>query len=280
MSIDLPDLMIRAGASAALIRGSFLIKGKPATISFSLERNGKVKIEGERAAFKELTTKTTRTSTRGLISGLMLAGLNSDPVIAPPFMYFHSYRKVQEGSLELGMTVEGERPRRYRSLPGLEVPISTFKLEVLRSLMSRGGLFENLDNSEATDVLNHLNKLMRQFAGGYIEKLKPLPDNTIEFRVTPNNGGDSFTFDGLSSGQKEIISTLFLIWRYTEKQPGIVLIDEPELHLNAEWHRSFIQFLRELAPDNQYIVASHSEDVFAAVDKDRRILFNVGSEET
>lgn len=279
MPIDFPDLMVRAGASEAIIEGSFAIRDKNANVIFSLQRDGTVKIKGERSAFQELVRNSRSRSTREMITRfiLMLAGLNSDPIIVPPFLYFHSYRKVQEGNLELGMMVEGERLRRYRSRPGFDLPISTFKQVVLRSLMSRGELFESLDNSEAEafDVLNRLNDLMKQFAGGSIEKVRPLPDNTIEFRVTPNNGGPSFTFDGLSSGQKEIISTLFLIWRYTEKQSGIVLIDEPELHLNAEWHRSFVRYLNELAPNNQYILASHSEDVFAAVDKDRRILLDL-----
>lgn len=283
--IDLPDLMVRAGAKEARIEGTFLINNVFTNLSLRIMRDGHINIEGDKSAFQALTKMESinppRTRTREMVRRLtlMLAGLNSDPLISPPLMYFHSYRKVQEGNLELGMMVEGERLRRYRSRSGLEVPISTFKLEVLRSLMSRGGLFENLDNIEADDVLNRLNDLMKQFAGGSIEKLRPSPDNTIEFRVSPSNGGQSFTFDGLSSGQKEIISTLFLIWRYTQGQTGIVLIDEPELHLNAEWHRSFIRYLTQLAPNNQYIIASHSEDVFAAVDKDRRILLNLDMED-
>jgi predicted ATP-binding protein involved in virulence len=76
----------------------------------------------------------------------------------------------------------------------------------------------------------------------------------------------------LSSGQKEIIATLFLIWYQTRNKPGIVLIDEPELHLNPEWHRDFIRQLGRIAPNNQYIIATHSEDIFASVDKDRRFL--------
>ena len=91
-------------------------------------------------------------------------------------------------------------------------------------------------------------------------------------RVSPDGGAPSFPFDGLSSGQKEVISTLFLIWQYTREKPGIVLIDEPELHLNAEWERPLIRELFRLAPGNQYILATHSEDIFDAVDPRRRML--------
>lgn len=268
---DTADLLVHAGANEAKIKGSFVLGDKAANISLTLDRSGTVSIEGKRLAFQEYLRKPFNNvaSTRDL--AFLLAGQSGDPLLSPPLLYFHSYRKVQEGSPELGMMIDTDRPRRYRSRPGLDVT-STFKLDVLRSLMSKGGLFENLDDSEANIVLNKLNDLMRQYAGGYIEKLRPSLDNTIEFRVTPNNGGPSFTFDGLSSGQKEIISTLFLIWRYTQNQSGIVMIDEPELHLNPEWHRSFIRNLSTLSPNNQYLIATHSEDVFSAVDKDRRLL--------
>ena len=282
ISLDVGNLIVRAGTEKAQIEGTFVLEGKPIDLSLELNRKDEISIKGDRSLLRNLLKQDT-----GLLTDMgiwtnfsrLLAGLSSEPFILPAFIYFHSYRKVQEGSPELGMMVEEDRTRPIISRSRSSTSISTFKLEVLRSLMSRGGLFENLDTGEADEVLNKLNDLMRQYAGGYIDKLRPSPDNTIEFRVTPNDGGPSFTFDGLSSGQKEIISTLFLIWRYTQNQPGIVLIDEPELHLNPEWHRSFIRSLHTLAPDNQYLIATHSEDVFSAVDKDRRLLL-VADEES
>ncbi len=57
-----------------------------------------------------------------------------------------------------------------------------------------------------------------------------------------------------------------------------MLIDEPELHLNAEWHRRFIWQLHELQPKNQYVVATHSEDVFDSVEPTCRVLLETGEE--
>jgi predicted ATP-dependent endonuclease of OLD family len=91
-------------------------------------------------------------------------------------------------------------------------------------------------------------------------------------RLWQEFGGDEGAFETLSSGQKEIISTLFTIWSATYHQPSVVLIDEPELHLNAEWQRIFVSKLAELAPKNQYILATHSEEIFASVPKERRLL--------
>jgi len=202
-------------------------------------------------------------------------GWNSEPLIIPPILLFHSYRKVLEGTSALGAMVDPSYhrrvgpPRRYGG-PG---PLSTFKVVLVQSLMAKSGLFEGMDSQQDSEpVLEKLNGLIEGFARGRVDKLRPGPDGTLELRVAPVNGGASFSFDGLSSGQKEIIATLFLIWYTTQDRPSLVLIDEPELHLNAEWQRVFVHKLAELAPANQYVLATHSEEIFSSVTEDRRML--------
>ena len=138
--------------------------------------------------------------------------------------------------------------------------------------MQQAGLFDVPGVENPGTAIDKLNELLECYVDGTIRKLRPRADNTVEFRIHPNGGGDSFTFDGLSSGQKEIVSTLFLIWYDTQERASVVLIDEPELHLNAQWHRRFVNSLFDLAPHNQYIVATHSMDVMDSVEKDRRLL--------
>ena len=108
--------------------------------------------------------------------------------------------------------------------------------------------------------------------GDWADYNRVLDDDEIDIRIELAGRPVSFTFNGLSSGQIEIISTLFLIWLVTRNAPSVVLIDEPELHLNAEWHGSFVSSLVELAPDNQYILATHSEDVMSSVSRECRII--------
>lgn len=283
--VDLYDLLIHTDADKSLIEGRFQINDDFIDVKLSFDRDGNFEIKGNNEIFKELLHLSEyhheKTAHRLFFS---LAGLDCEPLFLPSLMYFHSYRKVQEGNLPLGMLVmEKEKSyHRYAGyMPDYSHPISTFKLEVLRSMMYQAGLFENrqqnqFENQEAEEILKKLNRLVKQYAGGIIKKLRPSPDNTLNFRITPHGRGESFTFDGLSSGQKEIISTLFLIWRYSKDFPSIVLIDEPELHLNAEWHRDFVQQVCELAPQNQYIIATHSMEVFSSVPKDRRLLLETG----
>jgi hypothetical protein len=210
---------------------------------------------------------------KGLLDSLF--GMNSESLIVPPVLLFHSYRKVLEGSAALGAMLGSTFVRRasppgHYSDPG---PLSTFKVVLVQALMARSGLFEGMESvGDNEAVLDRLNGLISDFAGGTVDKLRPGPDGTLELRVAPVSGGPSFSFDGLSSGQKEIIATLFLIWYMTRDRPSLVLIDEPELHLNAEWQRMFVHKLVEMAPRNQYILATHSEEVFQSVTEDRRLL--------
>ncbi|MDR0609392.1 MAG: ATP-binding protein, partial [Planctomycetaceae bacterium] len=200
-----------------------------------------------------------------------ICGFTSDIMVDDLTLFFHSHRKVQEGNPRLGSLLEGRYSQhisKYREEP----LVSVFKRVALFSIMSRANLFDGIANNDSEVVLNKLNELIEQYANGKITKLRPAPDDTIEFRIQPATGKESFNFDGLSSGQKEIISTLFLIWHETREHPRIVLIDEPELHLNSQWHRSFINYLIKMAPNNQYIIATHSEAIMESVEKNRRVL--------
>ncbi len=267
------ELFIRAGKRISYIKGVYDFCGEEISIELRIDESGfyagssnKVQKYCEKF-FAHLNLSDLMDS-----SLLSLVGMNPEPLLLPLLMFFHSYRKVQEGKPEFGMMVGDRLNYRKSPRPGYEYPISTFKVEILRSMMEKADLFETLEDENSSEVLDKLNELVKRYAGGTISKLRPSPDNTIDFRIVPTKGGKSFTFDGLSSGQKEIISTLFLVWYYSRSHHGIVLIDEPELHLNAEWHRDFVKQVTDLVPDNQYIIATHSEDIFASVPEDHRAL--------
>lgn len=276
----LMDIMVRAGAEEALIDASFESPGggsEALRVGFHRE-TGLIRFSGKRFDAPHLG-RFAAPPGHADIRFQALLGHDSEPLLRPPLLYFHSYRKVVEGNVEigeiLGASAAGAREER-RDSPAERTPRATsaFKVEILRALMKRAGLFEDTVSASNGDDLEQLNKLTTRFAGGVIERLRPSRDNTIDLRVSPAGGGPSYSFDALSSGQKEIIATLFLVWKHTRAQPSVVLIDEPELHLNAEWHRSFVWALRELSGDNQYILATHSEDIFASVDEERRVLLS------
>lgn len=244
--------LVRAGASNFKIDGDHGALG-PSSIHLMEEDEA----EGPRS--KALSAKI---SADGAVANLVarLFGRSADPFIEDRLLLLHSYRKVAEGALRLEM-VAGNASNSAGAL----------KLAILRVLLAKSGLLEGFEDNAADAHLAQLNTLLSTFAGGRVDKLRNLPGDQLDIRISTTHG-TNFSFDSLSSGQKEIVSTLFLIWNATRTRPALVLIDEPELHLNPEWQREFIRHLHELAPQNQYILATHSEDIFASVSEERRVL--------
>lgn len=195
-----------------------------------------------------------------------LFGAVAEPFLTAALVYLHCNRRITHGPVSLSENAAHVFPESFGFSLGY------VKHELLRFILAQAGLFEDIRSSSTTQTAVVLAELFTEFAGSTLSKLRTRPDNTFDIRVQPLRGGGSFSFDALSSGQKEMISTLFLIWQHTRNQPSLVLIDEPELHLNAEWQTKFIRLLFKLAPWNQYILATHSEYVFRSVQEDRRLL--------
>jgi len=80
-----------------------------------------------------------------------------------------------------------------------------------------------------------------------------------------------FELDNLSSGEKGLILTFLLIAR-TIARGGIVLFDEPELHLNPAVCRDILPFINEnyASPKNlQFVICTHSPQILeSAFDQD------------
>jgi len=76
--------------------------------------------------------------------------------------------------------------------------------------------------------------------------------------------GNRLSVDLLSSGQIELFS--FAGALVMEKMPqGLIVIDEPELHLDPQWHRQLLRALQILKPDAQILIGTHSPEVYESV---------------
>lgn len=69
--------------------------------------------------------------------------------------------------------------------------------------------------------------------------------------------GEVFSIDSLSSGERQLFTFLSLVV-IDGRDRDILIIDEPEISLNATWQRKIVKLLEELAPSTQIILASHS----------------------
>lgn len=78
-------------------------------------------------------------------------------------------------------------------------------------------------------------------------------------RRTPlfDSAGLELAFSRLSGGEREIAFLIGQIERF-RLQRGLLLIDEPELHLNPDLLRNWLAFLRDTVKEGQVWIATHS----------------------
>jgi ABC-type lipoprotein export system ATPase subunit len=65
----------------------------------------------------------------------------------------------------------------------------------------------------------------------------------------------------LSAGEKQLLLILFSVFIQQEK-PFILMMDEPEISLHIRWQQKLISTIRDLNPNCQLIIATHSPSIF------------------
>lgn len=84
--------------------------------------------------------------------------------------------------------------------------------------------------------------------------------------------------NSLSAGQKAIIHLVFEAYGRGDLKGGLVIIDEPEIHLHYQFQHEYLQVIRELNKHQscQYILVTHSEALInsATISSVRRFSLN------
>lgn len=102
----------------------------------------------------------------------------------------------------------------------------------------------------------------------------------LSIRVEDIDTGRKFDLDAMSSGEKGLVLTFLLIGQSLARG-GLILLDEPELHLNPAVCKNLLSFLvtKYVVPKGlQAIICSHSPQILAgAFEKDECSLFHLKS---
>lgn len=94
--------------------------------------------------------------------------------------------------------------------------------------------------------------------------LGAIRDELGAFDVNFSDGENEYAYDGLSSGEKNVL--LFLIRFVAERiHQSVVLIDELELHQHPLWQRALVHLVPRLGEGNQIIATTHSPYLRGAV---------------
>jgi len=154
-----------------------------------------------------------------------------------------------------------EDQRRQQTLYNSQGKYQNVKTELatgyLRNLIAK----ESDAGVEGEDLNETLKELFRTFfPDKQYEGVKPLPEGNLEFPVVLPEGA-RHDIDDLSSGEKEILYG-YLRLRNSTPRRSVILLDEPELHLNPSLLEGFADFYYRhlgLAQENQLWLVTHSD---------------------
>jgi len=111
------------------------------------------------------------------------------------------------------------------------------------------------DNEDVQVFLNVINQ--------YIDFKKLDVENGVGIIITLDDEMKSILpLSSLSSGEMNLL-IIFYIIIFVAKEDSLVLIDEPEISLNINWHYDFIDTLREIGEKKglYYLIATHSPQI-------------------
>ncbi|MDI3526684.1 MAG: hypothetical protein PWR03_867 [Tenuifilum sp.] len=116
------------------------------------------------------------------------------------------------------------------------------------------GYIQKWDNDEEVQLVSkYLGKL------GYGWNLKLVDKNKNIYEILLTKEGKEFYINQASSGEKEIINFLLGVFAFNINN-GVIIIDEPELHLHPRWQNVLLDLFIELSSltKNQFILSTHS----------------------
>jgi len=86
------------------------------------------------------------------------------------------------------------------------------------------------------------------------------------------DNGSTYPLEMAASGEQVIIEYLARLTYPSPMNHSIILIDEPEIHLHPAWIRQLYLALPKIGVGNQYIVTTHSTELYAAAARDQALI--------
>ena len=172
------------------------------------------------------------------------------------------YTREQVGGVNLNLKTQEQQERQstlynyVNKYANIKTQMATeFVLQMMRDNARQG----SDDNSESlATTMKELFK--RFFPGKEFEGVRANERDELEFSVTVRDG-NKHDINDLSSGEKEILFG-YLRLRNSAQRQSIILLDEPELHLNPKLIQGLPQFYQKYVGedlDNQIWTVTHSD---------------------
>ena len=192
-----------------------------------------------------------------------------------PLVVYYEQNRVATSSARPGLVSVSSKTNRNSSLHTTASSPSEFKSWFFEKEADEGReTRERQDLKHEDPELMAIRSLLAQLDGfSAIRSRKPLESS--ERMLLLEKEGVEIAFDSLSGGEQaffllaaDLARRLMIESPNTPlvEAPGIVCIDEIELHLHPAWQRKILRGLMETFPACQFVVSTHSPQVIAGVE--------------
>lgn len=126
-------------------------------------------------------------------------------------------------------------------------------------LYPKGGLEYAINQLKIDDLYVNINRLVDKYLNLAINIRMPEPLNFFLEFYLENKQGRRVDPGQLSTGEKSILHLIFSLYGY-DLENGVMIIDEPEIHLHPQMQRNFLQIINDIGKqfNIQFIIATHS----------------------
>jgi putative ATP-dependent endonuclease of the OLD family len=117
-----------------------------------------------------------------------------------------------------------------------------------------------LDYLSELPIFENINALLREHLGLQIRIHKQIPNSlNYNFNFVDLKTSRTVQVAELSAGQKGIIHFIFSIYGY-DLERGVMVVDEPELHLHPQVQQKYLKIINEVKNKMQiqFVIATHS----------------------
>jgi len=210
-------------------------------------------------------------------------------VLGPHRNYASFNQTTQTGNTRLrslSEVTQGERQLSTRSVSSEEPKLfELVRRRLAFDLMERvhdRGYQEAIAWLAKQDTLAGINAALATYLGlEFTLSRRSKFDNVVHFGFQRLSDRRSIHPHQLSSGERAILHLILLIYG-ADMRGGMILIDEPELHLHPQMQRKFSRIMRDASKDRhvQFVTATHSPVFVEADDVDSICRFRIKDSKT
>lgn len=236
-----------------------------------------------------------RSPLRDLIQGRGNSQPTQEHIVLPVVAFYRANRQwIAERSQVMKAAMEkSSRHDGYQQWWDAAVNVSALQHWVIGKCLERyqrssetGKRFHEIDDDELALVNTALTAAIEGIGDlRYDMQQKSL---LVSWQQAEGDEQKTISFDHLSDGQRAVICLVADIARricllnpqlgkdVIRKTPGVVLIDELDVHLHPRWQRRIVNGLKAAFPCVQFIASSHSPQVLGELQPEEIILLREG----